>query len=193
MPGTKLFEDVKAEGRLDHEQWDLYDTRHVVMEPKHMTRDELIDGYVWLFEQCYGTDKMLDRLERTWRRRASLPPASAAAKAFVAARLAPDVARGDRELRDLYLRSFKLMFDRSLNAEPGQLLFLLDAYDFARFMRRQNSPRRDVNYRMFEAPSSAERAPDSSLRVRQWENKKAQLRTEKRATKKRGALPVVPG
>ena len=52
MPGTKLFDDYKAAGRLDHERWELYDTRHVVFEPTHMTRDELMDGYVWLYEQA---------------------------------------------------------------------------------------------------------------------------------------------
>ena len=41
MPGTALFDEMKAAGRLDHERWDLYDTRHVVFEPRNMTRDEL--------------------------------------------------------------------------------------------------------------------------------------------------------
>ena len=41
----------KAAGRLDTFDWSLYDTRHVLFEPKHMTREQLMDGYVWLFEQ----------------------------------------------------------------------------------------------------------------------------------------------
>src|SRR6185295_13085592 len=86
MPGTKLFDEMKAAGRLDHERWDLYDTRHVVFSPAQMRRDELMDGYVWLYEQAYGTHLLFDRLERNWKRRAR--GSNVLEKAFIAARLA---------------------------------------------------------------------------------------------------------
>jgi radical SAM superfamily enzyme YgiQ (UPF0313 family) len=175
MPGTKLFDDMKAAGRLDHERWDLYDTRHVVFEPMHMRRDELMDGYIWLYEQAYGTHHLFDRLERTWRRRDK--GSSLAEKLFVTARLAPAMARGDGELRRVFKDGIAMMMSRGLAADAGQLLYVLDSYDFARFMRRYSTPRRAENYRTFANPH----ADGGNM---QWQNPKAVKRTKR-------ALPVV--
>jgi radical SAM superfamily enzyme YgiQ (UPF0313 family) len=184
MPGTNLFEDYKREGRLDHEKWHLYDTRHVVFEPKNMTREELMDGYVWLYEQAYGADNLYARIERNWKRRTS--GSNLVEKAFIASRLAPEMLKGDRELRHHFRQGIGLMMNRHLKADAGQLLYLLDAYDFARFMRRFNTPGRAANYRAFEDPTCWTRAPEAEkLNVRQWENAKAVKRTAK------ASLPVV--
>jgi radical SAM superfamily enzyme YgiQ (UPF0313 family) len=180
MPGTKLFDEYKAAGRLDHESWHLYDTRHVVFEPKNMTREQLMDGYVWLYEQCYGADGLYDRIERNWKRRAS--GSTFVERAFIASRLAPEMLRGDAELRAHFGQGIKMMMNRRLAADAGQLLYLLDGYDFARFMRRFSSAQRAENYRTF-----AEFRPptEDALSVLQWQNAKAVRRTNKTA------LPVV--
>ena len=34
-PGTPLFRQIEAEGRLLHKDWSLYDTAHVVFRPRH--------------------------------------------------------------------------------------------------------------------------------------------------------------
>jgi radical SAM superfamily enzyme YgiQ (UPF0313 family) len=169
MPGTKLFDEYKAAGRLDHEKWHLYDTRHVVFEPTNMTRDELMDGYVWLYEQAYGTANLYDRIERNWRRRKS--GSNFVEKAFVASRLAPEMLRGDAELRRHMKDGISLMMQRKLNADAGQLLYLLDAYDFARFLRRFSTPNRAKNYATFVDQSKWK------TDVMQWENKKAVKRS----------------
>jgi radical SAM superfamily enzyme YgiQ (UPF0313 family) len=183
MPGTKLFDDTKAAGRLFHERWDLYDTRHVVFEPKHMRPDELLDGYVWLFEQTYGTPLLFDRLERHWRARTA--GGTLAEKLFVAARLAPEIARGDGALRSHFADGLKLLMSRRLRSDPGQLLYVLDSYDFARFMRRYLSERSAENYRTFENPEGARLEESDELHVMQWQNAKAVRRTKH-------ALPVLP-
>ncbi|MBX3231747.1 MAG: B12-binding domain-containing radical SAM protein [Labilithrix sp.] len=184
MPGTKLFDDYKAAGRLDHEEWHLYDTRHVVFEPTNMTREELMDGYVWLYEQAYGADNLYARIERNWRRRAR--GSNLLEKAFIASRLAPEMLKGDHELRSHFGQGIKLMMNRHLKADAGQLLYLLDAFDFARFMRRFNTPRRAESYRTFEDPTKWTRALEAEkLDVRQWQNAKAVKRTAK------ASLPVV--
>jgi radical SAM superfamily enzyme YgiQ (UPF0313 family) len=177
MPGTKLFDDYAAAGRLDHQDWHLYDTRHVVFEPKNMSSDELMDGYVWLYERCYGESGLYERMEKNWRRRTTA--SNALEKAFVAARLAPHMLKGDAELRSHFKSGIGLMMRKGMNADAGQLLYLLDGYDFARFMRRFNSPRRAENYRTFEDPTMW------SAQTLQWQNKKAVKRTQK------VALPVV--
>lgn len=188
MPGTKLFDEYKAEGRLDHEQWHLYDTRHVVFEPKNMTRAQLMDGYVWLYEQAYGADCLYDRIERNWRRR---PHGSTVVeKAFIASRLGVEMLRGDAELRRHFKEGIALMMRRDLGADAGQLLYLLDAFDFARFLRRFNSHRKADSYAAFVDPSrwneGIREAPSAEpLGVMQWQNAKAVKRTH------RASLPVV--
>lgn len=169
MPGTKLFDDMLAAGRLDHTDWHRYDTRHVVMEPARMSREQLMDGYIWLYEELYN-DKLLDRLERNWRWRdktARLRPA----KAYVGTRLMAHALRsGDRALRSLYRRAIRMMLSRHLRADPGQLLLTLDATDFSRFMRRFRSPDYEAHARLFESTTTTEQAA-------QWENEGAQRRS----------------
>jgi radical SAM superfamily enzyme YgiQ (UPF0313 family) len=181
MPGTALFDEFKAAGRLLHEKWELYDTRHVVMKPKRMRGDELMDGYIWLYEQAYGTDLLWERVEKHWRERAA--GSNLAERAFVAARLAPEALRGDGELRRHYKAGLSLMASRGLRPDAGQLLYVLDSYDFARFMRRYATPRRAENYAAF-ASGGAERHDEAGREVMQWQNAKAVKRTKT-------SLPVV--
>lgn len=63
-PGTPLFRQLEREGRLLHRNWDLYDTAHAVFRPRHMTPEELEEGYAW----CYRT---LFSHRSIWRRRPS--------------------------------------------------------------------------------------------------------------------------
>jgi radical SAM superfamily enzyme YgiQ (UPF0313 family) len=61
-PGTPLFQQLEAEGRLLHRNWDLYDTAHVVFRPKHLTPEELSLGYDWLYRRLFSHASI-------WRRR----------------------------------------------------------------------------------------------------------------------------
>jgi radical SAM superfamily enzyme YgiQ (UPF0313 family) len=53
-PGTPLFRQLEAEGRLLHRDWERYDTAHVVFKPKHLTPDELLLGYDWLYRRLFS-------------------------------------------------------------------------------------------------------------------------------------------
>lgn len=70
-PGTPLFRQMEAENRLLHRDWSRYDTAHVVFRPRHMTPDDLLQGYDWLYRRLFS-------LPSIWRRRpespAALPP-----------------------------------------------------------------------------------------------------------------------
>ncbi len=61
-PGTPLFSQMEAEGRLLHRDWSLYDTAHVVFQPRRMTVDELAAGYAWCYERLFSHASI-------WRRR----------------------------------------------------------------------------------------------------------------------------
>ena len=67
-PGTPLFAQMAAEGRLLHRDWTLYDTAHVVFRPKRMTVEELEAGYA----RCY---RRLFSHRSIWRRRPADPGA----------------------------------------------------------------------------------------------------------------------
>jgi radical SAM superfamily enzyme YgiQ (UPF0313 family) len=63
-PGTPLFRQMQAEGRLLHEDWNLYDTAHVVFRPRHMAPSELAEGYAWCYRRLFSHRSI-------WRRRPS--------------------------------------------------------------------------------------------------------------------------
>ena len=44
-PGTQLYRRMQAQGRLLHNNWDLYDTRHTVFRPSRMSPEQLEEGY----------------------------------------------------------------------------------------------------------------------------------------------------
>ena len=45
-PGTRVFENLKAAGRLLHEKWEYYDHHTVVFQPKNMSPLELQIGKI---------------------------------------------------------------------------------------------------------------------------------------------------
>lgn len=53
-PGTALRAGLEAEGRLLTEDWDRYDTRHVVFRPARMSSEELEAGYWRSYERFYS-------------------------------------------------------------------------------------------------------------------------------------------
>jgi radical SAM superfamily enzyme YgiQ (UPF0313 family) len=66
-PGTPLFEQMEREGRLLHQDWELYDTAHVVFRPKHMTPAELAEGYAWCYRRLFSHRSIWRRRPRDWR------------------------------------------------------------------------------------------------------------------------------
>jgi radical SAM superfamily enzyme YgiQ (UPF0313 family) len=61
-PGTPLFRQMEAEDRLLHKDWSLYDTAHVVFRPRHMSPDQLAEGYAWCYRRLFSHRSI-------WRRR----------------------------------------------------------------------------------------------------------------------------
>ncbi|NOY54174.1 MAG: B12-binding domain-containing radical SAM protein [Deltaproteobacteria bacterium] len=61
MPFTKLFDEMKDDGRILHEDWSRYDANHVVFKPKNMTPEELMEGYLGAYRSFYGTSSILRR------------------------------------------------------------------------------------------------------------------------------------
>jgi radical SAM superfamily enzyme YgiQ (UPF0313 family) len=52
-PATGLHRRITAEGRILHSDWDRYDTRQAVFQPKGMTIEQLETGYRRAYEEFY--------------------------------------------------------------------------------------------------------------------------------------------
>lgn len=69
-PGSVLFRQYEAEGRLIHKVWDHYDTGggQCVFLPKQMTPDELMEGFFNILSEVYSARSIATRLGRagTW-------------------------------------------------------------------------------------------------------------------------------
>jgi radical SAM superfamily enzyme YgiQ (UPF0313 family) len=66
-PGTPLFKALEADRRVVHRDWRLYDTAHVVFEPKRMTAEELFNGYQWCYRRLFSHRSIWRRRPRDWR------------------------------------------------------------------------------------------------------------------------------
>jgi radical SAM superfamily enzyme YgiQ (UPF0313 family) len=66
-PGTPLFRQMEAQGRLLHRDWSLYDTAHAVFRPKHMTPEELEQGYGWMYQRLFSHRSIWRRRPEDWR------------------------------------------------------------------------------------------------------------------------------
>jgi len=58
-PGTPLHARMKAAGRIITEDWDLYDTRHVVFRPARMSAEDLEAGYWQAYRDFYRWGSVL--------------------------------------------------------------------------------------------------------------------------------------
>ena len=52
-PSTALYKRIAAKGRLLHSNWDLYDTRHTVFQPRQLSPEQLEAGYWWAYQEFY--------------------------------------------------------------------------------------------------------------------------------------------
>ncbi len=57
-PSTALHTRMAAEGRIVHNNWDLYDTRHVVYQPAKLSPEALERGYWRAYKEFYSWNSM---------------------------------------------------------------------------------------------------------------------------------------
>ena len=66
-PATPLFCQMEAQHRILHRNWTLYDTSHAVFQPKHMTPDELEQGYAWIYQRLFSHSSIWRRRPEDWQ------------------------------------------------------------------------------------------------------------------------------
>lgn len=65
FPGTPLFRELDAAGRIRSRDWSLYDGQHAVFQPTNMTRRELELGTEIAWKHAYSMKSMWSRLRHT--------------------------------------------------------------------------------------------------------------------------------
>ena len=66
-PNTPLFRQMEQEQRILHRNWNLYDTSHVVFEPRRMSAEELQEGYEWCYRRLFSHASIWSRRPTDWR------------------------------------------------------------------------------------------------------------------------------
>ena len=66
-PATPLFRQMEAERRILHRDWTLYDTGHAVFRPKHMTPEQLEQGYAWIYQRLFSLASIWRRRPEQWK------------------------------------------------------------------------------------------------------------------------------
>ena len=66
-PATPLFRQMETEGRILHRDWTLYDTGHAVFRPRHMTPEELEQGYAWIYQRLFSHASIWRRRPEQWQ------------------------------------------------------------------------------------------------------------------------------
>jgi len=61
-PGTRLYSQMRDEGRLIDHDWSNYNTNYVVYEPKHMTPERLLNGFYDVLKGSFSYSSIFKRL-----------------------------------------------------------------------------------------------------------------------------------
>ncbi|HZX35904.1 MAG TPA: radical SAM protein [Thermodesulfobacteriota bacterium] len=69
LPGTKLFEEMKAAGRLLHTEWDKYDANHVVFKHPKLSQEQLLEGLISAYRHFYSVPSVAKRILRPGNKR----------------------------------------------------------------------------------------------------------------------------
>ncbi len=65
FPGTTLYRELDAQGRIVTRNWELYDGQHVVFQPAQMSVQELQQGTEAAWKHAYSWTSLARRLRRT--------------------------------------------------------------------------------------------------------------------------------
>lgn len=65
FPGTALYRDLEAEGRILSRNWELYDGQHVVFQPQQMSLQELQQGTEFAWKRAYSWQSIAKRIRQT--------------------------------------------------------------------------------------------------------------------------------
>jgi radical SAM superfamily enzyme YgiQ (UPF0313 family) len=143
-PGTALYRRLSEQGRLTVHDWNLYDTRHTVFRPAHLSADQLERGYHWAYREFYR-----------WR---SIARGAAAHDEWIAGLRHLAYAAG--------WKKFEPLWDFVIRAKrAGMMLPVLETI-LSEFGRRSSSVERQPSTRSrLSLPAAVESAPGGLLQI----------------------------
>ena len=62
LPGTNLYKKMNEEGRIIDRNWENYDGRHVVFQPKLMSPETLQEGFYWAYHKFFSIPSVFRRI-----------------------------------------------------------------------------------------------------------------------------------
>ena len=62
MPNSKFYDKLKAENRILTEDWKLYDQNHAVFQPENMSKEELEEIYIKVWDKTYSLKRIYKRV-----------------------------------------------------------------------------------------------------------------------------------
>lgn len=63
-PGTPLFDKMQEQGRILTYDWDHYNTGNVVFQPKLMSPEQLLEGYIHWYQKVFSTSTIFSRIRK---------------------------------------------------------------------------------------------------------------------------------
>lgn len=72
FPGTALYHQLNAEGRIIQKDWTYYGGQNVVFQPRNMTVEELQSGIQWAWRQVYSFPSIIRRVAGSTASRSGL-------------------------------------------------------------------------------------------------------------------------
>jgi len=163
-PGTALFDRLEDEGRLLHTDWRQYDSRHVVYQPKNMTADELLTGYLWVLRRIASAESVRRRVSLRWpiELERGKPRDHVAARLAFLGLTARSLHRLDRTMLSILGQTHYRMWRKDDFGSISQAIRFLDFHDFVRSIDerslRDDLKRRIEAWRRAQEPPNARRA-----------------------------------
>ena len=59
LPGTDLFTEMESEGRIEYDNWSMFDLTNVVFEPKNFSKEQLYETYWKSYKELYTTKNII--------------------------------------------------------------------------------------------------------------------------------------
>jgi radical SAM superfamily enzyme YgiQ (UPF0313 family) len=131
MPGTRFYDRMKAEGRLVEAGWERFDARNVLIQPKRMSPDTLLNGVNWSLQKLYSADSVLRRIARVSAIGGlKSPKNNFLLRLWLTLLLVRDSLRQEREFAAFIRRMAREMWVRK-NISFTAIFAALSFYDFA--------------------------------------------------------------
>jgi radical SAM superfamily enzyme YgiQ (UPF0313 family) len=62
LPGTELFAEMEAAGRIEYDNWSMFDLTNVVFQPKNFSKQQLYDSYWKSYQELLSTKNIFSNI-----------------------------------------------------------------------------------------------------------------------------------